>query len=105
MSGLSDFPLPPSLRPVSIMQAYFEALPVSSASESHGQPEDEAEIEIGQEDRHTDGEEEEEPSGDVQETLRALRTTPRVASYETRRSTFGGSDDMDFITQLHQADP
>ena len=103
MSGLSDFPLPPSARPISIMQAYFEALPVSPASESHGQPEDGAEI--GQEDRHTDDEEDGEPSGDVGKTLRALRTTPRVTSYGTHGSTFGGSDDMDFITQVHQADP
>jgi serine/arginine repetitive matrix protein 2 len=103
MSGLSDFPLPPSARPISMMQAYFEALPVSPVSESYGQPGDGAEI--GQEDRHTDSDEDEEPSGDVGETLRALRTTPRITSYEPHRSTFGGSDDMDFITQVHQGDP
>ena len=52
---------------------------------------------------YMDGNEDGVPTGDVVETLRVLRMTPRVTSYEERRSTFGGSDDVDYITQLHQA--
>ncbi|KAF8137622.1 hypothetical protein EV363DRAFT_1395151 [Boletus edulis] len=104
MSGLSDFPLPPGMRPLSILQAYFEATPVSPTSQSHSYYDDEAEM--GHAGRPT-GEEDGEQPGDVGETLRALRMTSRVTSYESRRSTFGGSDsdDVDYITQLHQACP
>lgn len=107
MSALSEFPLPPSARPggqghMSILQAYFEAIP-SPVSQSHSQREDEADM--GQGDRDTDGEWDEEPVDDVDKTLRALRMTPRVTSLESHWSTFGGSDDTDSITQLHQARP
>lgn len=99
MSGLFDFPLPPSARPgerTSIAHTYFESTPSESESQSdsHGTEMEQAD---------TDDEEDEGPSGDVGETLQALRT-PRVASY-TSHGTFGGSDDMDFITELHQARP
>lgn len=99
MSGLSDFPLPPGVRPVSILQAYFEATPPSSATDGHSQSDDETEMGHP----YMDGNEDGVPTGDVVETLRVLRMTPRVTSYEERRSTFGGSDDVDYITQLHQA--
>ncbi|KAG6377340.1 hypothetical protein JVT61DRAFT_15131 [Boletus reticuloceps] len=105
MSGLSDFPLPPGMRPLSILQAYFDATPVSPTSQSHSYYDDETEM--GHAGRPTGGEEDGEQPGDVGETLRALRMTPRVTSYESHRSTFGGSDsdDVDYITQLHQACP
>lgn len=102
MSALSDFPLPPSARPggridhMSILQAYFEATP-SPEPQSHGQRENDAG------DRRPDGEGDEEPAGDVDETLRALRMMSRVTSFESRPSTFGGSDDTDFTT--YQARP
>lgn len=100
MSALSDFPLPPSARPgglsdhISILQARFEATPLAEPQD-HDQREDEADV--GQEDRPTEG--------DVDQTLQALRMSSRVTSFESHRSTFGGSEDMDFITQLHQARP
>lgn len=108
MSALSDFPLPPGTRPVSILQAYFEATPPSPMSQSHSQSdedEDEDETEMGHGVQQRPDGDDEEPSGDVQETLRALRMTPRVMSYQSHRTTFGGSDDMDLITELHQAGP
>lgn len=104
MSALSDFPLPPSARPIgqhghmSILQAYFEAIP----SPGFQSREDETDMEQGGGDRHTDGEGDEEPVDDVDATLRALRMTPRITGLESRRSTFGGSDDVDPIMQLHQ---
>lgn len=101
MSGLSDFPLPPSARPVSILQAYSEAPTPLPASGSHGQSDDGSEME--HRNRHMDGEEGEGPSGDVEVTLRALRMSPRVTSYVSRGSTYGGSDDTDPTMQLHQA--
>lgn len=101
MSGLFDFPLPPSTRPgggsghTSLLQAYFETAPSESESQRDSRYGDEPEAE--QADRHTDSEEDVESFNDVEETLHALRTS-RVTSFESRM-TFGGSEDMEFITQ------
>ncbi|KAG9309962.1 hypothetical protein JVU11DRAFT_9995 [Chiua virens] len=106
MSELSDFPLPPSVRPagqfgrMSTLHTYLEASSSSSfESQSHGQREDRPENE--QTDNHTEIRMEGGPSADVLEALRVLRATPRVTSYQSDQ-TFGGSDDME---PLHQAGP
>lgn len=104
MSGLFDFPLPPCSRPgqsgqTSISHAYLASTPSEPESQSDDQREDEDEVELA--DEYTDDEEEGCPSGDVGETLHALRIS-RAASFTSHRTTFGGSDDMDLITQLHQ---
>lgn len=98
MSGLFDFPLPPTARPsghASILRVSSE--PTASFESRSG----EGEHESGMEQSVGDAESA-DPSGDVGETLRVLRMTPRVTSYDSR-TTFGGSEDMDYITELHQA--
>lgn len=90
MSGLFDFPLPPNTRPgeepvhTSVLHAYFDATASESASE----------VEVRS--RSNGSEEEHKLSGDVEETLYALRVD-RVASYDSRR-TFGENEDGEFMT-------
>ncbi|KAF9225689.1 hypothetical protein BS17DRAFT_557425 [Gyrodon lividus] len=82
MSGLSDFPLPPTAHPTSILQAYSKATPPSPEFQNY--------------DTTTPAQ---------PEPLPVPWVASRVTSYESHRTTFGGSDDIDFISEVHGATP
>ncbi|KAH7909606.1 hypothetical protein BJ138DRAFT_1010496 [Hygrophoropsis aurantiaca] len=80
ISNLSDFPVPParpSLTPahMSILQTYFDATPTPSKQD-----------------------------GDPMESMGLVRPRPPFQRRESHRTTFGGSEDMNIITEVHSAE-